>query len=74
MKLSPIQRRNFTSSWLSLKKPKAAPVTVEEFKTPRHEMNREIWRTCNSCGEHFDAIKEKQLVCPCCGSTDLRIG
>ena len=56
--------------------PKQEVETVEALakEMKRQENNREMWRTCNSCGDHFDAIKTRELRCPTCGSRDLRIG
>ena len=76
--------QNFVAGFV--KKP--APETVESFAfcmkreekrkdDPEgfegKEMNHEIWRTCNSCGECFDVKKELKFICPNCGSVDLRV-
>lgn len=71
MKLSLSQRKNFVLSWL---KPKPVPVTVKDFtKAENVQSNHEMWRTCNSCGDHFDVRKELKFICPVCGSNDIRI-
>ncbi|UJF29877.1 hydrogenase maturation nickel metallochaperone HypA [Kaistella sp. 97-N-M2] len=76
MKLTLTERRNFISSWLKLKpKPKEEPKTVLSVaKSLGLGSNHEVWRTCNSCGNHFDVRIELKFICPDCGSVDLRIG
>ncbi len=55
--------------------PKPEPETVATFvRDLNRQSNHEMWRTCNSCGDHFDARKERSISCPQCGSVDLRIG
>lgn len=65
--------------------PKPDPETVETLFSKNNRLeneeqkaayysNHEIERTCNSCGHHFDARKERSMTCPNCGSVDLRIG
>ena len=39
-----------------------------------YQLNHESWRSCNSCGHHFDARKDGHIFCPKCNSTDLRFG
>ena len=65
--------------------PKPEPETVESLFSKNNRLendelkaayysNHEMWRTCNSCGTHFDMRKERCMSCPKCGSVDLRIG
>lgn len=48
--------------------------TVESLNKKLSKANHEIWRTCNSCGDHFDVRKEIEQKCPTCGSYDLKFG
>lgn len=74
MKLTQSQLRNFIGSWL-IPKPKPEPETVETFaRKMNRENNHEIWRSCNSCGNQWDAITDGYFICPKCGSTDLISG
>ena len=78
MKLNPTQLRNFISSWLISKPKPEAEKKIETVETAARKMNtwnnHEMWYTCNYCGNQFDARKELKMICPNCGSVDLRIG
>lgn len=70
--------KNFIASFLS--RPIPEPETVKSFhekmikKKNAPENNHEIWRSCNSCANQWDAILEGYDICPKCGSTDLISG
>lgn len=74
------QLQKFIAGFLWKPAPDPEPETVDSFhkKLNRREIspeeNHEIWRTCNSCGDQWDAIIDGYSICPKCGSTDLRSG
>ncbi|MEC5156634.1 hypothetical protein [Chryseobacterium sp. MP_3.2] len=67
------QLQSFIAGFLWKPAPKPEPETVATFASKNGwSANHEMWRTCNSCGDHFDVKKETKLCCPSCGSMDLR--
>lgn len=66
--------RQFISDFKTRSDIKPEIETVESLnKKLEKEANHEKWRTCNSCGDHFDVRKEIEQKCPTCGSYDLSI-
>lgn len=67
--------KSFIAGFLWKPAPKPEPETVETMNRKMNTCNNhEIWRSCNSCGDQWDAIKDGYSICPKCGSTDLRSG
>lgn len=65
MKLTQEERRSFAASFL----PKVPPATIAQYY---RQMNHEIWRKCNRCGEVFDLRKSLKTECPTCGYEELK--